>query len=134
MAQTYLLDTHVITGILKRDAKVAGRLRRALDADARIVISPVVYYETRRGLLKRDAKKQLGFFEQLAETFHWDDLLRPDWETASEWWASETGQGRPPQDADLLIAVQARRLTAVLVTDNERHFDHFNLTTENWLA
>jgi len=134
MAQTYLLDTNVITGILKRDDKVAGRLRQALDADARIVISPVVYYETRRGLLKRDAKKQLGFFERLAGAFQWDDLRRPDWETASEWWASETSQGRPPQDADLLIAAQAHRLNAVLVTNNERHFDHLNLSIENWLA
>ncbi len=134
MAQTYLLDTNMITGILRRDAKVASRLREALSADARIIMSPVVYYEIRRGLLRRDAKKQLGFFEQLAETFPWNDLLRPDWETASEWWASETSHGRTPQDADLLIAAQARRLSAVLVTDNERHFAHLNLTIENWVA
>lgn len=38
-------------------------------------------------------------------------------------------------DADVLIAAQAIELEAVLVTDNEKHFEVFKplgLTVENW--
>lgn len=44
-------------------------------------------------------------------------------------------QGDPIPDADLLIAAQALRLNAVLVTNNERHFSPFaalGLRIEDW--
>ncbi len=60
--QAYLLDTNVLTGILKKDARIVNRLTEVLAADAQLILSPVVFYEIQRGLLRRDAKKQLGFF------------------------------------------------------------------------
>ena len=41
---------------------------RHLAANANIILSPVVFYEIKRGLLKKDARKQLGFFDQLVTT------------------------------------------------------------------
>jgi tRNA(fMet)-specific endonuclease VapC len=132
--QIYLLDTNMITGILKKDARLVDRVTQALSADARLILSPIVYYEIKRGLLRRDAKKQLEFFEQWAETLRWDDLRREDWTLAARLWAVEIGQGRPPQDTDILIAAQAQRLKSILVTANEDHFAHFGLRLENWPA
>ena len=129
----YLLDTNILTGVLKKDARIVNRLTEVLAADARLILSPVVFYEIRRGLLRRDARQQLGFFEQWIKTLKWDDLQRVDWNAAAEMWASETAQGRPPQDADILIAVQARRLKAILVTANEDHFKPLGIEIENWL-
>jgi predicted nucleic acid-binding protein len=87
----------MITGILKKDARLVDRVTQALSADARLILSPIVYYEIKRGLLRRDAKKQLEFFEQWAETLRWDDLRREDWTLTARLWAVEIGQGRPPQ-------------------------------------
>jgi tRNA(fMet)-specific endonuclease VapC len=130
----YLLDTNIVTGILKRDARVVNHVAEALSANARLILSLVVYFEIKRGLLRRDAKNQLAFFEQLAQTLYWDDLHREDWGIAAELWAAEIASGRPPQDADILIAAQVRRLQCILVTNNEDHFAHFGLQIENWLA
>lgn len=130
-----MLDTNIVTGILKKDARVVSRLRQALTANAAITLSPVVFYEVKRGLLKKDARKQTGFFEQLAGTFHWDDLQRLDWDSAAKIWAEATHIGHSPSsDADLLIATHARRLNAVVVTDNERHFAPLGVQIENWLT
>ncbi len=135
MAQHYVLDTNIVTGILKKDARIVSRLRQALTANANIILSPVVFYEIKRGLLKKDARKQLGFFEQLATRFQWDDLRRLDWDMAADTWATATRAGHTPSsDADLLIATQARRFNAIVVTENERHFVHLGVQIENWLA
>ena len=131
-APTYLLDTNAITGILKRDARVVEHVTAALTADARLFLSPIVYYEVKRGLLRRDARKQLEFFEQLARSLRWDDLQRVDWDTAARLWASEVAHGHPPQDADILIAAQSYRLKAILVIANEHHFAHLGIRVENW--
>ncbi len=134
MAQNYVLDSNIVTGILKKDARVVSRLRQALAANDLIVLSPVVFYEVKRGLLKKDARKQMGFFETIANTFQWNDLQRPDWDMAAQIWATATRVGRSPSsDADLLIATHARRLNAVVVTDNERHFAQLGVQIENWL-
>jgi tRNA(fMet)-specific endonuclease VapC len=131
-ASAYLLDTNVITGILKQDARIVDRVTAALSADARMILSPIVYYEIKRGLLRRDARKQLEFFEQFAQSLHWDDLHRVDRMAAAQLWAGEVAHGRPPQDADILLAAQAQRLKAILVTANERHFAQLGVRLENW--
>jgi tRNA(fMet)-specific endonuclease VapC len=130
---SYLLDTNILTGILKKDARVVAPLTAALADNARLILSPIVYYEIKRGLLKRDAKRQLNFFEQWVKTLWWEDVLRADWTMAAELWATETAQGRPPQDADILIAAQSRRLKATLVTANIAHFKFLGIWLENWL-
>ncbi len=50
--QAYLLDTNVLTGILKKDARIVNRLTEVLAADAQLILSPVVFYEIQRGLLR----------------------------------------------------------------------------------
>ena len=135
MAQHYVLDTNIVTGILKKNARVVGRLRQALAANSKITFSPVVFYEVKRGLLKKDARKQLGFFEKLVNTFQWDNLQHSDWDLAAQIWAATSRAGHSPSsDADLLIATHARRLNAVVVTDNERHFAPLGVQIENWLT
>jgi tRNA(fMet)-specific endonuclease VapC len=128
----YLLDTNIISLLLRRDPIVAQRLKDALAANATIVLSPIVFYEIQRGLLKRDAKKQRTFFERLSPKFVWCDLERQDWVEAAQLWAEREQAGRPISDADLMIAVQAKRLGAILVTDNERDFDGLGVQVENW--
>ena len=53
----YLLDTNVVTQLLKRSPRVVERYRRALEVGAQIYFSAVVYYEIKRGLLHLGAAK-----------------------------------------------------------------------------
>ena len=129
---TYLLDTNVISLILRRDRVVERKTEQVLAANALVVLSPVVFYEIERGLLKRDAKKQKEFFENLISKFEWHDIDRIDWEEAAQLWMERENLGRPIDDANLLIAVQAKRSGAILVTDNEKDFDGLGVKVENW--
>ena len=129
---TYLLDTNLVSGILRKEPTPTQRLRGAMVAEDTVFLSAVVYYESKHGLLKRDAKNQMDALEHLVGELVWCDVLRDDWEIAAEKWAARMTHGAPIEDADLLIAVQAKRSGATLVTDNEKYFDGLGVKVENW--
>lgn len=129
----YVLDTNIVSYILKANFEVNRRFALASAAGHRFLGCPVVWFEIRRGLLHRDAKVQITAFEELFVTFHWDDYTRADWQLAAELWAQRRAQGRPIANADLLIAVFARNRAATVVTDNSKDFEGLDLTLENWL-
>lgn len=133
MTTTYLLDTNIVTAILRKDPHVTERLRTELAANAKILISAVVYYEIKRGLLKRDALRQLAAFEEMARNLEWVDVNRSHWEAAAALWAECQKSGAPTNDADLLLAVQARYAQAVIVTDDD-DFDRLGISRENWIV
>ncbi len=130
--KTYLLDTNILSALLRKEASTLQRFRQAVANDDVLLLSGVVHYEVKRGLLKRDAQKQMATFEYLSNQLAWCDVIQEDWDSAAQMWAERIKVGRPIQDADLLIAMQAKRLGAILVTDNERDFDGLGVQVENW--
>ncbi len=129
---TYLLDTNILSAVIRKEARADQRFRQAVDDDDVLLLSVVVFYEIRRGLLRRDAKKQMVTLEHLASQLAWCDVIQEDWEQAAWMWVERAKSGRPIADADVLIAAQAKRLEAILVTDNEKDFDGLGITVENW--
>lgn len=131
-----LLDTNVITQLLKRTQAVVDRYRNALGRGETIHLSAVVYYEVKRGLLHLGASNQL---RQLDEDFknvlRWVPVSDATWDRAAHLWADCRRQGRPhDDDGDLLIAAQAQALGAVVVTRNTRDFIDLQVPVENWEA
>ncbi len=134
MASTrYILDTNILTAILKRNPVVIEHANSALQSNAEFVMCPVVFFEIYRGLLHRDANKQLDFLLRYVGTYTWDDLKRPDWEQAAQLWAERRREGVTVSDADLLIAAYALQRRAVVVTANTDHFIPLGAPVENWL-
>lgn len=131
---TFLLDTNILSAILRKETAVEQRFRQAIVDDDNLLLSVVVYYEIKRGLLKRDARKQMVTFEYLSNQLAWCDVIIEDWELAARLWSERFKHGKPIADADVLIAAQARRLDAILVTDNTKDFDDLGVKTENWKA
>ncbi len=129
---TCLLDTNILSAIIRKETRVEKYFREAIANDTGLLLSLVVFYEIKRGLLKRDAKKQLSAFEHLANQLAWCDVVPADWEQAARWWAERLRAGKPIEDADLLIAAQAKRLRATLITDNEKDFAGLPIEIENW--
>jgi tRNA(fMet)-specific endonuclease VapC len=128
----YVLDANILSAYLKRETLVGQRMVTARQQDALLLLCPVVYYEVYRGLLQRDAQKQLAFFLRLVDTFTWDEFNRQDWGQAAQLWADLQRQGQPLPDADLLIGAYALRRDAIIVTDNTRHFARLGASLENW--
>jgi len=129
----YLLDTNIVTAILKKDHQVINRLQAKLATNAHVRISAVVYYEIRRGLLKRNAVHQLAVFEEMVRSLEWMDVERSHWEAAANLWAECQKAGVAINDADLLLAAQARQAQATLVT-NDDDFSRLDVSRENWIV
>ena len=83
----YLLDTNVISCILKKreDAhiRIKEKLQAVLEQKAVVLMSPVVFYEIARGLYQIEAKRQLAFLEELVACFEWCDLDRTTWDAGA---------------------------------------------------
>jgi tRNA(fMet)-specific endonuclease VapC len=133
VTDAYLLDTNIVTAMLKRDRCVVKELRAKLRANSHILISAVVYYEIKRGLFKRDAMRQLAEFEEMAKSWEWLDVNRSHWEAAAAIWARCQRAGISPNDADLLVAAQARLARAIVVT-HDSDFDHLDVVREDWIV
>jgi predicted nucleic acid-binding protein len=128
----YVLDTNIFSWLLAQDQEIVSRMSQQIkDVDA-ILGCPVVWYEVRRGLLAKDAKRQMQRFEALFATFRWHDFTRDDWKLAADLWAARRSQGIPVNDADLLIAVFARNRNATLISDNGKDFAGLGVPLENW--
>jgi tRNA(fMet)-specific endonuclease VapC len=132
MSHSLLLDTMVFSEILRKNHSVTTRLWRELRNGATVLVSPMVYYELRRGLLKKDAQRLMQKLEEMIARHLWIETTRSDWETAASLWAKLQRKGHPIPDDDIIIAAQANNRGATVVTDNVSHFrelaDHF----ETW--
>ena len=130
----YLLDTNVVTQLLKRNPRVVERYRRALELGEQIYFSAVVYYEIKRGLLHLGAEKQLRQLdEEFKNVLYWAPVSDATWDRAAHLWAECRRQGKPhDDDGDLLIAAQAYPLGAVVVTRNTKDFTDLQISSENW--
>jgi len=128
----YSLDTNTISKLLRKDDQVVQRFREAAVQNDDFVLCPYVYYELRRGLLKKDATRQLLAMEELMSGFVWTEFERELWAKAAQGWAEATRSGRPAQDPDLLIAYHAYHFAAILVTNNTSDFQHFPIKLEDW--
>lgn len=134
-AARFVIDSNILSRILRKDQRVAGRLEEAVQANAEIYMCPVVYFEVLRGLLYREATRQLRDFEEFVARFQWIDFLRPIWHDAAASHANSRRRGRPhDNDADLLIAACARHLGATLVTNNTADFVDLDVGLVDWVA
>jgi predicted nucleic acid-binding protein len=132
MPGRYLLDTNILTGLLRSEPSLISRVDQAAADQAEFLLCPVVFYEILRGLLYRDAKKQMQLFLDYTRGFTSDDFNQADWQRAAQLWADLRRQGRQISDADLLIGVYALQRQAVIITDNQKDFEVLSLNTENW--
>jgi len=130
------LDTNaVIAAINGRKPDVRRRLEAAVAAGAPIGVSTIVLFEMRYGIAKsgrpRENAAMLAAFLTL-DVIPWP--FEPgDAEEAGDIRAELERVGRPIGPYDLLIAAQARRRGALLVTANTGEFTRVpGLRTEDW--
>ncbi|BAU11020.1 hypothetical protein LEP3755_15130 [Leptolyngbya sp. NIES-3755] len=129
-----LLDTNIITAIIKENQRALNQFAIARQARSRICISCITYYEIKRGLVYSNASRQLSKFERLCLTL--EVLLMDDLEiieTASRIHADLRRRGRPIQDADILIAATAMFHSLTLISNDSDMQNIESLSLGNWL-
>jgi tRNA(fMet)-specific endonuclease VapC len=130
----FLLDTNILIAMSKQRPGLADRLE-GIPADA-VLISSVVVGEIEYGIAKsRRRQHNRRVFDALVSGFR---VLPFDAAAARLYGpirAELEKRGRLIGPYDLMIAVHAKSVDAVLVTDNTREFARVDgLKTTNWLG
>jgi tRNA(fMet)-specific endonuclease VapC len=122
---SYLLDTNAVIALLKNEPAIfRKRLRRAVSKGGAIAISSIVLYELWYGVARstrrrENAERLRTFLSGGIEVTGFDE---DDARTAGDLRAALEAAGTPIGPYDLLIAAQALRTGATLVTANVAEF------------
>jgi len=131
------LDTNAAVAVVTgRSPALIRRFRQELTRET-VALPAVVLYELRYGAMK--SQRRTENLERLAIFLEAPIPIWPfeaaDAEAAGDIRATLERAGTPIGPHDVLIAAQARRRGAVLVTANGREFDRVRgLRTEDWTA
>jgi tRNA(fMet)-specific endonuclease VapC len=135
---SYLLDTNAVIALLKDEPAIfRKRLRRAVSRGAAIAVSSIVLYELWYGVARsarrrENAERLRVFLSGGIEVSAFDE---EDARTAGDLRATLEGVGTPIGPYDLLIAAQALRTGATLVTANVAEFTRVpDLQWQDWSA
>ena len=133
---TYLLDTNAVIAVLKNQpASVRHRLRRARSEGASIAVSSLVVYELWYGVARSERRRENA--ERVRVFLSADISVLPfdeqDARAAGDLRASLESAGPPIGPHDLLIATQALRTGATMVTANVSEFGRVaGLPWQDW--
>lgn len=132
----FCLDTNVIVyAINGRVPAIEQRLQQELAAATTLLVPTIVLFELRYGIAKsvrRDVSTRVldAFLAEGFELLPFDD---EDATEAGDIRAALETSGTPIGAYDILIAAQARRRGAVLVTGNRREFERVpGLMVTDW--
>jgi tRNA(fMet)-specific endonuclease VapC len=130
------LDTNAVIAVLnKRDSPVRTRIDAAIEQGRTFAISSIVPFELRYGAAKsqhpeRNAQRIADFLSGPIEVLAFGP---EDAGEAGDIRATLERAGTPIGPYDVLVAAQARRRDAVLVTANAREFSRVpRLRFEDW--
>jgi tRNA(fMet)-specific endonuclease VapC len=133
---TYLLDTNACIALINgTEANVRRRFQRALARDSVVLLSSIVAFELWYGVAKsqrKDSNRQRleAFF---AGPLEWTLFDEDDAQAAGTVRAELEAAGTPIGAYDVLLAGQARRRGAILVTSNTKEFVRVvGLKWEDW--
>ncbi|MEH1854278.1 MAG: PIN domain-containing protein [Nostoc sp.] len=132
---TYLLDTNIVSYILKRNVIINQKFREVLRLKQDVFISCITYYEVKRGLLAINATRQLVEFNKFCQVYK--ILLIDDIEIierACEIHVDLQRRGLKIQEQDILIAATAIARSLTLVSNDSDLLRVEGLSLKNWLV
>lgn len=134
---TYLLDTSAVIALLKDQPGVRQRFQLVVSEGASLMVSSVVLFELMYGAARSERRRENAerlrvFLSGAISILPFDE---EDAAVAGELRAKLESAGTPIGPYDVLIAAQALRVGATLVTANVREFARVRgLVWENWTA
>ncbi len=130
---TYALDTNILTLFLKEEESAYKNANAALDNGHKFIIPQMADYEIRRGLLAKGMRKKLREYMELRQNVPVGVFDENVWGKAIHIYASLSQNGKPIEDADILIAAYCLANSYCLITRNIKHFERIDgLLIEEW--
>lgn len=128
-----LIDTNILSYFLRGNTTVVNKFQIYRQHYSYLSFSIFTYYETKSGLLYRDAHKQMERFEQLAQVSEIIDFDQAVADTASSTYSNLRARGLMIAPLDLMIGATAICYDYTLITANVKHFQNIpNIRYENW--
>ncbi len=128
----YLPDTDTVNYLIKNITVVLDNYQFAVDSGTDFALSMMVHFQVTRYLELKRARRVRRIYDNLVADWQRVGMEEADWDDAARLWAEQHRVGKPIDDADLLIAVMARKCGAVVVTNNTRHFEGLSVPLVNW--
>ena len=132
MLTDVILDTGPLGMIAhpNRNKEVVERLARLLDSGVRVYLPEISDYELRRSLLREDLHDSVKCLDDLKAVLEYLPLTTDAMKLAAQFWSDIRKKHRPTADdkaldGDVILAAQAKEVSAVVVTDNVKHLDQF---------
>jgi len=95
VTRRFVLDTNVVSDVIKSHAPVVNHLKASFRAGDTLILLPPVDFEIRRGLTYVGAHRQILIYsEHLRPELAWEALTDDDWITASMFWIENRRQGK----------------------------------------
>ena len=134
VSHLYLLDTNILSDLIKKPAGKAARKIASLESDELCCTSIIVACELSYGALKKNFPPLTAKVDQLIETIA---VLPLDSQVVSRYAELRVqleSKGTPIGGNDLIIAAHAISSDLTMVTANVREFSRIpGLAVENWL-
>jgi tRNA(fMet)-specific endonuclease VapC len=130
-----LLDTDILSLIMRDNNAVLERARNYLADHSQLTISQITQFEILRGLKAKKATSRIRSFDELCGQLQILSLTNAIVVRASDIYATLYNHGMLIPDADILIAATAMEHGRVLATNNLADFTRIEgLIVDNWLG
>jgi predicted nucleic acid-binding protein len=119
----FILDSNIVSFYLRQNQRIIQRVHDELTAENEVLISPIAYYEVKRGLVVINAQKRLREFGALCTVLGVGQLDNTILDTATGIYAKLKEKKLTIEDADILTAAFCKIHDFTLVTHNTKHFE-----------
>jgi tRNA(fMet)-specific endonuclease VapC len=135
MVRETLLDSDILSALLKRNANVVLRTREYLKVHAQLTFSSITRYEILRGLKAKRAVAQLARFDEFCGNCRILPATNDVVNGAADIYAELYRAGLLIGDADILIAATTLVHELDLASNNVAHFERVEgLTVTTWMV
>ena len=119
----FVLDSNILSFYLRQDQQIIQKVKEMLLSGNEVIISPIAYYEVKRGLLAIKAEKRIRDFFALCRILGVGQLDNSLLDFAADIYCELKNKKLTVEDADILIAAFCKCHNFTLVTHNTKHFE-----------
>jgi len=119
----FVLDSNIVSFYLRQNEIIIRKTNDALLEGHEVVISPIAYYEVKRGLLAIKAEKRLREFISLCKVLGVGQMDNTILDQAADIYCELRENKKTVEDADILTAAFCKNHDFILVTHNVKHFE-----------
>ena len=131
----FVLDSNILSFYLRQNQQVIKKVQDVFTAGDEVLISPIAYYEVKRGLLAVKAEKRLMEFAALSKVLGVGQLDNSLLDSAADIYRELKEKKLTIEDADILTAAFCKNHDFTLVTHNIRHFEAISgLSYCDWVS